>query len=57
MLFGRKRRRKLSYEQARQILIEQDSELGQILKWTTVPKEREQLNLFAKMKAILSLFL
>ena len=51
MLFGRKRNRKLTYEEARQILIEQDDEFGELLKWTTVPKQRVQMSLFECVSA------
>lgn len=46
MFFGRRRNRQLTYEQARQVLLEQDAELGPILARTTVPKTERQFRLF-----------
>ena len=45
-MFGRRRGKQLTYEQARQILIDEDIELGAILKRTTVPKRDRQMSLF-----------
>ena len=60
-MFGRKRaKRQLSYEEARQILVDEDAQLGKILKRTTLPK-REQMSLFqsvgAKMRSVLNTIL